>query len=132
MHWIQFLRVFGWMAFAMLLGACTTDASASPAPPTTFTPIATITTTTIAATPPPTSTTVTPSEPVTTTTTTAIPIPEPKQRLVISGIGDVNLDPTFVRSFPSTGYDYAWSGLDDLFNQDDLTVVNLECSASDL
>ena len=120
------------MAFAMLLGACTTDASASPAPPATFTPIAAITTTTIAATPLPTSTTVTAPEPVTTTTTTAIPVPEPKQRLVISGTGDVNLDPTFVRSFPSTGYEYAWSGLDDLFNQDDLTVINLECSASDL
>ncbi len=44
----------------------------------------------------------------------------------------MNLDPTFVRSFPSTGYEYAWSGLDDIFNQDDLTVINLECSASDL
>ena len=51
---------------------------------------------------------------------------------MISGTGDVNLDPTFVRSFPSTGYEYAWSGLDGVLNQDDLTVVNLECSASDL
>jgi hypothetical protein len=44
----------------------------------------------------------------------------------------VNLDPGFVRSFPSMGYGYAWSGLDDIFNRDDLTVINLECSASDL
>jgi hypothetical protein len=47
--------------------------------------------------------------------TDPIPSPEPKQRLVISGTGDVNLDPTFVRSFPTTGYEYAWSGLDGLF-----------------
>ncbi|RLE23963.1 MAG: hypothetical protein DRJ50_05360, partial [Actinobacteria bacterium] len=62
--------------------------------------------------------------------TPVVPPPRPKERLVISGTGDVNLDPTFVRSFPSTGYEYAWSGLDDIFNEDDLTVINLECSAS--
>ncbi|MEA2023394.1 MAG: CapA family protein [Actinomycetota bacterium] len=61
-----------------------------------------------------------------------VPPPPIRQRLVISGVGDVNLDPTFVRSFPSHGYEYAWSGLDDIFNQDDLTVINLECSASTL
>jgi hypothetical protein len=61
-----------------------------------------------------------------------VPPPPIRQRLVISGTGDVNLDPTFVRSFPSTGYEYAWSGLDDIFDQDDLTVINLECSASNL
>ncbi len=61
-----------------------------------------------------------------------VPPPLIRQRLVINGTGDVNLDPTFVRSFPSHGYGYAWSGLDDIFNQDDLTVINLECSASNL
>ena len=123
------------MAFGMLLGACTTGASASPAPPTVFTPITAIAPTTTAVAPPLLTTTVMALEPSTTTTTTvelSVPIPDEKQRLVISGTGDVNLDPTFVRSFPSTGYEYAWSGLDDIFNQDDLTVINLECSASSL
>ena len=52
--------------------------------------------------------------------------------MVVNGTGDVNLDPTFVRSFPSEGYAYAWSGLNGLFQADDLTIVNLECSASEL
>jgi poly-gamma-glutamate synthesis protein (capsule biosynthesis protein) len=51
---------------------------------------------------------------------------------VISGTGDVNLDPAFVRTFPTTGYEHAWTGLGGLFESDDLTVVNLECSASNL
>ena len=44
----------------------------------------------------------------------------------------MNLDPTFVRSFPSEGYGYAWSGLSGAFLRDDLTIVNLECSPSNL
>jgi poly-gamma-glutamate synthesis protein (capsule biosynthesis protein) len=51
---------------------------------------------------------------------------------VISGTGDVNLDPAFVRSFRSTGYEDAWTGLDNAFLADDLTIVNLECSPSNL
>ncbi len=135
MHWNRFVRVVGWTAFAMLLGACTTGASASQRPPAEFTPITAIAPTTTLAVPSSTSTTTVTREPTTTTTTTvepAAPIAPEKQRLMISGTGDVNLDPTFVRSFPSTGYEYAWSGLDGIFNQDDLTVINLECSASDL
>ncbi len=88
-----------------------------------------------------TSTTATTAAPATTTSTattmpTAPPPPEPVEpargRLVINGTGDVNLDPRFVRSFPSTGYAHAWTGMDGLFTSDDLTVVNLECSASNL
>jgi hypothetical protein len=115
----------------MLLGACTMGASASPTPPVAFTPITAISPTTTVTTPA-TTTTVTIAE-LSTTTTTAepvVPIPTEKRRIVVSGTGDVNLDPAFVRSFPSTGYEYAWSGLDDILNQDDITVVNLECSAS--
>ena len=72
-----------------------------------------------------------------TTTTTAVvavvvPAEPRKERLVISGTGDVNLDPRFVRTFPTTGYEHAWTGLGSLFADDDLTIVNLECSASDL
>lgn len=72
----------------------------------------------------------------TTTTTTTVPDDSSAQprrrRLVVSGVGDVNLDPTFVRSFPSTGYADAWTGLFGAFIADDLTIVNLECSPSDL
>ena len=135
MHWIRFLRVVGWTAFAALLGACTTGATAPPGPPAEFTPIAAISTTTTTAAAPTTTTTLVIPDSTTTTTTVvepAAPEPDEKQRIVISGTGDVNLDPTFVRSFPATGYEYAWSGLDDILNEDDLTVVNLECSASDL
>ncbi len=83
---------------------------------------------------PTTPTPITALPPVTPTTQTAIvePARPMRQTLVISGTGDVNLDPRFVRTFPTVGYEYAWSGLGDLFATDDLTVVNLECSASSL
>ncbi len=134
MHWSRFLGVIGWTAFAMLLGACTADTSASPRPPPAFTSITAIAATTTVVAPSPTTTTTTTPESTTTTTPVepALSFPNEKQRLVVSGTGDVNLDPTFVRSFPSTGYDYAWSGLNHILNQDDLTVINLECSASNL
>jgi poly-gamma-glutamate synthesis protein (capsule biosynthesis protein) len=65
-------------------------------------------------------------------TTTSVP-PEPQRtRLVVNGTGDINLDPLFVRTFPSTGYEDAWTGLFDVLLDDDLTVVNLECSPSEL
>jgi poly-gamma-glutamate synthesis protein (capsule biosynthesis protein) len=51
---------------------------------------------------------------------------------VVNGTGDINLDPLFVRSFPSTGYEDAWTGLFDVLLDDDLTIVNLECSPSEL
>ena len=66
------------------------------------------------------------------TTLPPAPVETPRQRLVVSGTGDVNLDPKFVRSFPSEGYEYAWTGLYGAFLADDLTIVNLECSPSNL
>jgi len=57
--------------------------------------------------------------------------PVARGRLVIHGTGDVNLDPSYVPALAARGYDYAWSGLDGLFDGDDLTVVNLECPVSD-
>jgi poly-gamma-glutamate synthesis protein (capsule biosynthesis protein) len=60
------------------------------------------------------------------------PVDTPKTRLVVSGAGDVNLDPRFIRSFPRTGYGDAWTGLFGAFLRDDLTIVNLECSPSNL
>lgn len=32
----------------------------------------------------------------------------------------------------ANGYDYAWEGLEGIFHDDDLTVINLECAPSDL
>jgi len=52
--------------------------------------------------------------------------------LVIQGTGDVNLDPAYIPALAAEGWDHAWSGLDGLFLEDDLTVVNLECAPSDL
>lgn len=66
------------------------------------------------------------------TTEEPLPITTPRNRLVVSGTGDVNLDPTYVRTFPTTGYEHAWTGLYDAFLRDDLTIVNLECSPSNL
>ena len=58
--------------------------------------------------------------------------PKPKGRLLIHGTGDVSLDPSYIPTFVSNGFDYAWTGLDGLFEDDDLTVVNLESPVSDL
>jgi poly-gamma-glutamate capsule biosynthesis protein CapA/YwtB (metallophosphatase superfamily) len=52
--------------------------------------------------------------------------------LVIHGTGDVSLDPSQIPSFRIYGYGWAWSGLGGLFRRDDLTLVNLECPATDL
>lgn len=71
-----------------------------------------------------TSTTTTP-----TTTTTTLP---PKGTLIIHGTGDVAVDPSYIPVLAREGWDHAWSGLDGLFVDDDLTVINLECVPSDL
>lgn len=91
--------------------------------PATFTPIADLPAVVV-------TTTTTTTAAASTTTTAAPPTTEPdRDTLVISGTGDVNLDPGFVRTFRRDGYEIAWSGLGTLFTDDDLTVVNLECSA---
>ncbi len=74
-----------------------------------------------------TSPTTTAAAPSTTTTTR----PE-RGTLVIHGVGDVNLDTSYIPALAERGFEWAWSGLDDLFLDDDLTVVNLECSPSPL
>lgn len=58
--------------------------------------------------------------------------PQPREPLVIHGTGDVNLDPSYIPNFRTHGYGYAWSGLAGLFQEDDLTVINLECAVSDV
>jgi poly-gamma-glutamate capsule biosynthesis protein CapA/YwtB (metallophosphatase superfamily) len=52
--------------------------------------------------------------------------------LLIHATGDVSLDPSQIAEFRTHGYDWAWSGLGGLFNHDDLTMVNLECPATDI
>ncbi len=66
-----------------------------------------------------------------TTTSTAITVP-PRGWVTVQGTGDVNLDPSYIPALASHGYEWAWSGLDGLFLDDDLTLVNLECSPSAL
>ena len=61
---------------------------------------------------------------------TSTPTQEPKGRLLIHGTGDVNLDPSYIPNLAANGYGYAWTGLDGLFRDDDLSVVNLECAIS--
>ncbi len=60
------------------------------------------------------------------------PTSEPQEALLIHGAGDVSLDPTYISTYRTAGYGYAWSGLAGLFQRDDLTVVNVECPVSDL
>src|SRR6185436_12499957 len=55
------------------------------------------------------------------------PSSQPKGLIVIHGAGDVSLDPSYISTYASQGYGYAWSGLGGLFRRDDLTVVNVEC-----
>ena len=51
---------------------------------------------------------------------------------MIQGTGDVAVDPEYIPTLAAEGWDHAWSGLDGLFVEDDLTVINLECAPSDL
>jgi len=64
--------------------------------------------------------------------TEARPTPQQERRgtLIIHAAGDTNLDPNYIGTFRSQGYGYAWTGLDGLFEQDDLTILNLECAVS--
>ena len=44
----------------------------------------------------------------------------------------MSLDPSQIPALRTHGYGWAWSGLGGLFNRDDLTLVNLECAATDV
>lgn len=57
---------------------------------------------------------------------------ERRGTLLIHGTGDVSLDPGYIPAFRTQGYGWAWSGLGGLFRNDDLTVINLECPATDV
>ncbi len=51
---------------------------------------------------------------------------------MVSATGDVNLDPSYIPRLATEGYGFAFSGLQDMFATDDLTIINLECAASNL
>ncbi len=57
-------------------------------------------------------------------------VPTSRRRLVVNGVGDVSLDPSYIPALVDHGYEHALSGMDGLFLEDDLTVINLECPAS--
>ncbi len=82
------------------------------------------------------STTTTASVPTAATTTTTEPGPSLPQvdppssrgRLVIHGTGDVNLWERYAGTDPEA----TWGPLRSIFQSDDLTVINLECTPSEL
>jgi poly-gamma-glutamate synthesis protein (capsule biosynthesis protein) len=47
-------------------------------------------------------------------------------------VGDTNLDPRYIPALVGRGYEHAFSGLQGIFLQDDLTIVNFECAASSI
>ncbi len=97
-----------------------TDPGTLPAPPTTLPPAtAALPSTAPASTAPPGETTVESVLPTTTTVAEAV---------VIQGVGDVNFDPGYIPAFRADGYEIAFTGLDGAFLDDDVTVINLECS----
>jgi poly-gamma-glutamate synthesis protein (capsule biosynthesis protein) len=53
-----------------------------------------------------------------------------RRRIIINGVGDVNVDPGYIPALAAEGYQHALSGMGGLFLEDDLTVINLECPAS--
>ncbi len=111
------------VALAVVATACGASAEAGPgSAPSTSAPPTTVAAPSATTTPPLTTTTE-----AATTTSSTVP---PKGRLVIHGVGDVNVDPDYISALAAEGYDHAWSGLDGLFLTDDLTVVNLECPAA--
>jgi hypothetical protein len=68
--------------------------------------------------------------PATTSTAPPTTTAPPRGWVTIQATGDVNLDPAYIPALASQGYEWAWSGLEGLFLDDDLTLVNLECSPS--
>lgn len=63
----------------------------------------------------------------TATTTTTVPAAE---AVVIHAVGDTNFDTAYIPNLAIHGYEFAFEGLGGLFADDDLTIVNLECTPS--
>ena len=123
------------VASLLLLAACSTPAGTSsgdavePAEPLTVTVSG-------PAPPTPSSGPTTAEPPPTTAATSSTSIStstEPERsRLVISAVGDINVDTDYIPTLSSEGFEHAFSGLRGAFLDDDLTIVNLECAATDI
>lgn len=120
----------GLAAFRVVAGEPAVGADASAATSTTLPATTTSTLPAPTTTAPPTTTTA----PIVTTTVPEQAGPDEPERgwLVIQGTGDTNFDPSYIYPFVTKGYGYAFEGLDGLLLEDDLTIVNLECTPSDL
>ncbi|MGH3667006.1 MAG: CapA family protein [Acidimicrobiia bacterium] len=114
-------------AVAFIVWSLSTDAATTP---TTVAAAAETSSTTLPSVTTISSTTTLPSASTTTPTTTSTV--SDKGYLVIQGTGDVAVDPEYIPALATEGWDHAWSGLNGLFLEDDLTVINLECVTSDL
>ncbi|HSJ28022.1 MAG TPA: CapA family protein [Acidimicrobiia bacterium] len=113
---------------AVLVGGSLLGAAAFVVAPPAGSVEAALTTTTTS--PPAPATTLPP--PVTTTAATTTTTGPPRQWLTIHGVGDTNFDTAYIPNLARHGYEYAFGGLDGLFLDDSLTVINLECSPSRL
>lgn len=124
----SYLKVLVVVVGGAIVGAAAFTLWSSNEAPAATIPVAaeTTTTTTLA---PTTTSTLAPSTTVPPTTTTTT---EPKGTLVIHGTGDVAVDPWYIPALRTHGWDHAWSGLQGIFEGDDLTVINLECVPSDV
>jgi hypothetical protein len=55
-----------------------------------------------------------------------------KGTVVVTATGDVHMDAGVIPDLAAFGFDHAWSGVRPEFLADDLTIINLECTPSDL
>jgi len=112
----------------VLVGGSLAGAATFVAAPPTPAVEAALTTTTVAANPQPTTAPApTATLPPTTTTSTTVP---PRRPVIIHGVGDINFDTAYIPNLAAHGYEYAFEGLGGLFLEDDLTIINLECTPS--
>lgn len=123
-------------AFAMVGSGCASEATIEPAMGetvlTTLPPVDPITTTTTG---PPTTTSRPPTtvmSPATIPPIATLPPTPARDWLTIQGVGDTNFDPAYIPQLATEGYGFAFDRLFGLFVADDLTVINLECAASNL
>ena len=54
--------------------------------------------------------------------------PPERSQLVVHHVGDVSLDPDYLPTLATLGYDAVWDGIRDTFAQADLVIANLECA----
>lgn len=57
---------------------------------------------------------------------------QPRESIIVQAVGDVNFDPDYIDAFRVNGPSHAFEKLDGIFQDDDLSIVNLECAPSTL